>query len=41
MDRPDVLNNEGRPIKINSCFAYAADKSVVMHKWPAFYTGKK
>jgi hypothetical protein len=41
MERPDELNAEGQPKKINSCYAYAADRSIVMHKWPAFYTGKK
>ena len=41
MDRPDALNAEGQPKKINSCYAYAAERSIVMHKWPAFYTGKR
>jgi hypothetical protein len=41
MDRPEPVNAEGKPVKINSCFAYAADRSLVMHKWPAFYTGQK
>jgi hypothetical protein len=41
MDRPDVLNVEGQPKKINSCYAYAAERNIVMHKWPTFYTGKK
>jgi hypothetical protein len=41
MERPETLNAEGQPIKINSCYAYAADRSLVMHKWPTFYTGKK
>jgi hypothetical protein len=41
MERPDELNAEGQPKKINSCYAYAAERSIVMHKWPAFYTGKK
>jgi hypothetical protein len=40
MNLPDALDDAGQPKKINSCYAYAADRSVVMHKWPAFYTGK-
>lgn len=40
MDQPEALNAEGQPTKINSCYAYAAERSVVMHKWPAFYAGK-
>jgi hypothetical protein len=38
--RPDVLNANGKPAKVNSCFAYAENRGVVMRRWPNFYTGK-
>lgn len=41
MEQPDVLDAEGKPVKIDSCYAYAADRNVVMHKWPLFYNGSK
>lgn len=34
MSRPDPVDAEGRPRKIDSCFAYAADREVVMRRWP-------
>ena len=37
MKRPEPLKADGQPAKINSCYAYAADRSVVMHRWPMFY----
>ena len=39
MDRPDTLKADGKPMKVDSCYAYAAERGVVMHRWPAFYTG--
>ena len=39
--RPDVLDNAGKPVKIDSCYAYASDREVVQRRWPAFYTGPK
>jgi hypothetical protein len=37
--RPDILNAEGVPVKIDSCYAYARNRDVVRRKWPAYYTG--
>ena len=37
--RPDVFDANGKPVKVDSCYAYAANREVVMRKWPAFYTG--
>jgi hypothetical protein len=37
--RPDILNAEGVPVKIDSCYAYARNREVVGRKWPAYYTG--
>ncbi len=39
--RPDVLDRDGRPRKIDSCYAYASSGAVVRHKWPDHYTGSK
>jgi hypothetical protein len=36
--RPDVLK-EGKPVKIDSCYAYSTDRDVVRRKWPQYYTG--
>jgi hypothetical protein len=41
MGRPDVLDANGKPAKVDSCFAYASDRGVVMRRWPDFYTGPK
>lgn len=37
--RPDRLDAAGRPVKIDSCTAYAADRGVVARRWPAHYVG--
>lgn len=34
---PDVLNSKGRPVKIDSCYAYARSRELVQHRWPEFY----
>lgn len=36
--RLDILNAEGVPVKIDSCYAYAGG-DVVRRKWPGYYTG--
>jgi hypothetical protein len=40
MSRPDVVNAAGRPLKIDSCYAYAATRELVRHRWPLHYRGK-
>jgi hypothetical protein len=35
--KPDVLDANGRPVKINSCYAYGAERELVMKRWPEFY----
>lgn len=30
-------DQNGRPLKINSCFAYGAERSLVREKWPEYY----
>jgi len=37
--RPDVMARSGRPVKIDTCYAYASQRAVVRQRWPAFYTG--
>ena len=37
--RPDPLDREGRPIKIDSCYAYASGTAIVRRFWPEFHTG--
>lgn len=34
---PDRLDAQGRPMQIDSCFAYAVDGEVVMRRWPQFH----
>jgi len=34
---PDQLDDEGRPVMIDSCHAFAADGEMVRHRWPQFY----
>ena len=37
--RPDVLDRNGRPVKIDSCYAYASQREIVKLRWPQFHTG--
>lgn len=35
--RPEPLDAQGRPRKIDSCYAYAAHTEVVQRRWPEFH----
>jgi hypothetical protein len=35
--RADALDETGRPTKIDSCYAYAADGELVRQRWPNFH----
>ncbi|HSV83113.1 MAG TPA: DUF2889 domain-containing protein [Ramlibacter sp.] len=35
--RPDPLDANGKPVKVDSCHAYAAHREVVLRRWPAWY----
>jgi len=35
--RPDQLDARGRPLKIDSCYAYGAGRSLVQRLWPQHY----
>jgi hypothetical protein len=37
--QPDKLDANGRPVKIDTCYAYASHREVVQARWPAFYDG--
>jgi hypothetical protein len=39
--RPPRLDPSGKPLKVDSCTAYAADRGIVALNFPAFYTGGK
>ena len=37
--RPERLDANGRPQKLDSCYAYATKSPVVMRRWPQHYDG--
>jgi len=37
--QPARLDASGRPLKIDSCYAYASKNEVVMRRWPQYYDG--
>jgi hypothetical protein len=39
--RPESLDANGRPTKIDSCYAYAADGDLVRRRWPDFHEASK
>ena len=39
LSQPELLDGDGRPRKIDSCYAYASQREVVLRRWPAFYDG--
>ncbi len=39
--RPALADPNGKPVKIDSCYAYASNRDVVRVRWPAFYTGEQ
>ena len=38
--RPDVLDATGRPVKIDSCYAFSGEREIVRARWPAHYRGR-
>lgn len=36
-NEPEPLDATGRPVKIDSCYAYAAEREVVRMHWPEFH----
>lgn len=39
--KPDELGPTGRPLKIDSCYAYASDDQLVKQLWPQFHIKPK
>ena len=39
MAQSEPLDRNGRPTKIDSCYAYGSQREVVLRRWPAFYDG--
>lgn len=39
--QPERLDAEGRPVKIDSCWAYAAGRDIVRRRWPTFHRPAK
>ena len=37
--RPDALDKNGRPVRIDSCYAYSSNRALVLERWPEHYTG--
>ena len=37
--RPTPVDDNGKPRKIDSCYAYASDREVVQLRWPMYYDG--
>ncbi len=37
--QPTPVDANGRPLKIDSCYAYASDREVVQRRWPMHYDG--
>jgi hypothetical protein len=37
--QPERLDANGRPLKIDSCYAYASKNEIVMRRWPQYYDG--
>ncbi|HTQ01893.1 MAG TPA: DUF2889 domain-containing protein [Casimicrobiaceae bacterium] len=37
--RPDVVDPSGRPLKIDSCYAYSSTREIVALRWPDHYRG--
>jgi hypothetical protein len=35
--KPERLDKNGRPVKIDSCYAYASTREIVRTHWPAFH----
>lgn len=37
--KPTPVDANGKPRKIDSCYAYASDREVVRRRWPLYYAG--
>ena len=39
-NQPEPLDADGRPRKIDSCYAYAAERELVLRRWPRYHRPK-
>ena len=39
LSKPAAVDANGRPLKIDTCYAYASDREVVQRLWPMHYDG--
>jgi hypothetical protein len=39
--KPTAVDANGKPLKIDSCYAYASDREVVQRLWPVHYDGPR
>lgn len=39
--KPPAVDTDGRPRKIDSCYAYASDREIVQRRWPMHFDGPK
>lgn len=39
--RPVKTDSNGRPLKVDSCYAYSSERVIVRRLWPEHYTGPK
>ena len=39
LSQPEPLDANGRPKKIDSCYAYGSQREVVLRRWPAYHDG--
>lgn len=37
--KPTAVDANGKPRKIDSCYAYASNRDVVLLRWPKYYDG--
>lgn len=40
-NQPPAVDANGKPRKIDSCYAYASDRDVVRDKWPVYFIGNE
>lgn len=38
--KPDKLDASGRPVKLDSCYAYSTEGELVLRRWPAFHKSR-
>lgn len=39
--KPEAVDATGKPLKVDSCYAFGAEREIVKRLWPAYYRGPK